>query len=29
LLRQLPGVGIINLAQLLAEVGPILDWSTP
>ena len=25
LLEQLPGVGIINLAQLLAEVGPILD----
>ena len=25
LLRALPGVGIINLAQLLAEVGPILD----
>jgi transposase len=25
LLQQLPGVGIINLAQLLAEVGPILD----
>jgi transposase len=25
LLRTLPGVGIINLAQLLAEVGPILD----
>ena len=25
LLRQLPGVGLINLAQLLAEVGPILD----
>ena len=25
LLRDLPGVGTINLAQLLAEVGPILD----
>jgi hypothetical protein len=25
LLRGLPGVGTINLAQLLAEVGPILD----
>jgi len=25
LLRALPGVGTINLAQLLAEVGPILD----
>jgi transposase len=25
LLRTLPGVGTINLAQLLAEVGPILD----
>ncbi|MFF3135367.1 transposase [Streptomyces mirabilis] len=25
LLAQLPGVGTINLAQLLAEVGPILD----
>jgi transposase len=25
LLEQLPGVGTINLAQLLAEVGPILD----
>ena len=25
LLEQLPGVGIINLAQLLAEIGPILD----
>ncbi|MGH3096198.1 MAG: IS110 family transposase [Streptosporangiales bacterium] len=25
LLRKLPGVGMINLAQLLAEVGPILD----
>jgi hypothetical protein len=25
LLASLPGVGIINLAQLLAEVGPILD----
>jgi transposase len=25
LLRQLPGVGVINLAQLLAEVGPVLD----
>jgi transposase len=25
LLQQLPGVGTINLAQLLAEVGPILD----
>ena len=25
LLEQLPGVGMINLAQLLAEVGPILD----
>jgi transposase len=25
LLRQLPGVGVINLAQLLAEVGPFLD----
>ncbi len=25
LLQQLPGVGMINLAQLLAEVGPILD----
>jgi transposase len=25
LLRGLPGVGAINLAQLLAEVGPILD----
>ena len=25
LLRELPGVGTINLAQLLAEVGPILD----
>jgi transposase len=25
LLRRLPGVGTINLAQLLAEVGPILD----
>lgn len=25
LLAQLPGVGMINLAQLLAEVGPILD----
>ena len=25
LLRHLPGVGTINLAQLLAEVGPILD----
>jgi transposase len=27
LLRALPGVGTINLAQLLAEVGPILDWT--
>jgi transposase len=25
LLSQLPGVGTINLAQLLAEIGPILD----
>jgi transposase len=25
LLERLPGVGVINLAQLLAEVGPILD----
>jgi transposase len=25
LLQNLPGVGMINLAQLLAEVGPILD----
>ena len=25
LLQQLPGIGMINLAQLLAEVGPILD----
>jgi transposase len=25
LLVQLPGVGVINLAQLLAELGPILD----
>ena len=25
LLRELPGVGTINLAQLLAEIGPILD----
>jgi transposase len=25
LLASLPGVGIINLAQLLAEVGPVLD----
>jgi transposase len=25
LLGKLPGVGMINLAQLLAEVGPILD----
>jgi transposase len=25
LLRDLPGIGTINLAQLLAEVGPILD----
>jgi transposase len=25
LLAELPGVGMINLAQLLAEVGPILD----
>ena len=25
LLAELPGVGVINLAQLLAEVGPILD----
>jgi transposase len=25
LLQHLPGVGMINLAQLLAEVGPILD----
>ena len=25
LLEHLPGVGIINLAQLLAELGPILD----
>jgi transposase len=25
LLHRLPGVGTINLAQLLAEVGPILD----
>jgi transposase len=28
LLRSLPGVGTINLAQLLAEVGPILDRAT-
>ena len=28
LLRSLPGVGTINLAQLLAEVGPILDRTT-
>jgi transposase len=28
LLRALPGVGTINLAQLLAEVGPILDRAT-
>jgi transposase len=28
LLAQLPGVGTINLAQLLAEVGPILDRVT-
>src|SRR5215472_10600951 len=28
LLRALPGVGAINLAQLLAEVGPILDRTT-
>jgi transposase len=28
LLRDLPGVGTINLAQLLAEVGPILDRTT-
>jgi transposase len=27
-LADLPGVGMINLAQLLAEVGPILDRST-
>jgi transposase len=25
LLASLPGVGTINLAQLLAEVGPVLD----
>src|SRR5215472_7771786 len=28
LLAQLPGVGVINLAQLLAELGPILDRVT-
>jgi transposase len=28
LLARLPGVGTINLAQLLAEVGPILDRAT-
>ncbi len=28
LLQRLPGVGMINLAQLLAEVGPILDRVT-
>lgn len=28
LLAQLPGVGAINLAQLLGEVGPILDRAT-
>jgi transposase len=28
LLQALPGVGTINLAQLLAEVGPILDRVT-
>jgi transposase len=28
LLQTLPGVGMINLAQLLAEVGPILDRVT-
>lgn len=28
LLSRLPGIGTINLAQLLAEVGPILDRAT-
>jgi hypothetical protein len=29
LLRDLPGIGTINLAQILAEVGPILDRTAP
>ena len=29
LLEHLPGVGVINLAQLLAEIGPVLDRVDP